>query len=207
MDPMTMMMMGQMVGSVTQSILGGYQQADQMARQDMAFQQQEFQRQLEVDAQNAIINQQNANRLIKNRQLVQSGAKQFQATLSDNLTGYNNQVRALASAFAQASASQQSVAAGRNMSPTSGSALALMRLSKQNAIRSYSNLQLQKNTADRNAQTQYQNVLNSRDLNMQSNTLFIPGVSPAGDPSSAITAGWLGAIGTAGGAYIGSRME
>jgi len=204
---MTMMMMGQMVGSVTQSILGGYQQADQMARQDMAFQQQEFQRQLEVDAQNAIINQQNANRLIKNRQLVQSGAKQFQATLSDNLTGYNNQVRALASAFAQASASQQSVAAGRNMSPTSGSALALMRLSKQNAIRSYSNLQLQKNTADRNAQTQYQNVLNSRDLNMQSNTLFIPGVSPAGDPSSAITAGWLGAIGTAGGAYIGSRME
>ena len=204
---MTMMMMGQMVGSVTQSILGGYQQADQMARQDMAFRQQEFQRQLEVDAQNAIINQQNANRLIKNRQLVQSGAKQFQATLSDNLTGYNNQVRALASAFAQASASQQSVAAGRNMSPTSGSALALMRLSKQNAIRSYSNLQLQKNTADRNAQTQYQNVLNSRDLNMQSNTLFIPGVSPAGDPSSAITAGWLGAIGTAGGAYIGSRME
>jgi hypothetical protein len=207
MDPMTMMMMGQMVGSVTQSILGGYQQADQMARQDMAFQQQEFQRQLEVDAQNAIINQQNANRLIKNRQLVQSGAKQFQATLSDNLTGYNNQVRALASAFAQASASQQSVAAGRNMSPTSGSALALMRLSKQNAIRSYSNLQLQKNTADRNAQTQYQNVLNSRDLNMQSNTLFIPGVSPAGDPSSAITAGWLGAIGTAGGAYIGKNME
>jgi hypothetical protein len=178
-----------------------------MARQDMAFQQQEFQRQLEVDAQNAIINQQNANRLIKNRQLVQSGAKQFQATLSDNLTGYNNQVRALASAFAQASASQQSVAAGRNMSPTSGSALALMRLSKQNAIRSYSNLQLQKNTADRNAQTQYQNVLNSRDLNMQSNTLFIPGVSPAGDPSSAITAGWLGAIGTAGGAYIGKNME
>ena len=207
MDPMTMMMMGQMVGSVTQSILGGYQQADQMARQDMAFQQQEFQRQLEVDAQNAIINQKNANRLIKNRQLVQSGAKQFQATLSDNLTGYNNQVRALASAFAQASASQQSVAAGRNMSPTSGSALALMRLSKQNAIRSYSNLQLQKNTADRNAQTQYQNVLNSRDLNMQSNTLFIPGVSPAGDPSSAITAGWLGAIGTAGGAYIGKNME
>ena len=207
MDPMTMMMMGQMVGSVTQSILGGYQQADQMARQDMAFQQQEFQRQLEVDAQNAIINQQNANRLLKNRQLVQSGAKQFQATLSDNLTGYNNQVRALASAFAQASASQQSVAAGRNMSPTSGSALALMRLSKQNAIRSYSNLQLQKNTADRNAQTQYQNVLNSRDLNMQSNTLFIPGVSPAGDPSSAITAGWLGAIGTAGGAYIGKNME
>jgi hypothetical protein len=207
MDPMTMMMMGQMVGSVTQSILGGYQQADQMARQDMAFQQQEFQRQLEVDAQNAIINQQNANRLIKNRQLVQSGAKQFQATLSYNLTGYNNQVRALASAFAQASASQQSVAAGRNMSPTSGSALALMRLSKQNAIRSYSNLQLQKNTADRNAQTQYQNVLNSRDLNMQSNTLFIPGVSPAGDPSSAITAGWLGAIGTAGGAYIGKNME
>ena len=204
---MTMMMMGQMVGSVTQSILGGYQQADQMARQDMAFQQQEFQRQLEVDAQNAIINQQNANRLLKNRQLVQSGAKQFQATLSDNLTGYNNQVRALASAFAQASASQQSVAAGRNMSPTSGSALALMRLSKQNAIRSYSNLQLQKNTADRNAQTQYQNVLNSRDLNMQSNTLFIPGVSPAGDPSSAITAGWLGAIGTAGGAYIGKNME
>lgn len=204
---MTMMMMGQMVGSVTQSILGGYQQADQMARQDMAFRQQEFQRQLEVDAQNAIINQQNANRLIKNRQLVQSGAKQFQATLSDNLTGYNNQVRALASAFAQASASQQSVAAGRNMSPTSGSALALMRLSKQNAIRSYSNLQLQKNTADRNAQTQYQNVLNSRDLNMQSNTLFIPGVSPAGDPSSAITAGWLGAIGTAGGAYIGKNME
>ena len=207
MDPMTMMMMGQMVGSVTQSILGGYQQADQMARQDMAFRQQEFQRQLEVDAQNAIINQQNANRLLKNRQLVQSGAKQFQATLSDNLTGYNNQVRALASAFAQASASQQSVAAGRNMSPTSGSALALMRLSKQNAIRSYSNLQLQKNTADRNAQTQYQNVLNSRDLNMQSNTLFIPGVSPAGDPSSAITAGWLGAIGTAGGAYIGKNME
>ena len=207
MDPMTMMMMGQMVGSVTQSILGGYQQADQMARQDMAFQQQEFQRQLEVDAQNAIINQQNANRLLKNRQLVQSGAKQFQATLSDNLTGYNNQVRALASAFAQASASQQSVAAGRNMSPTSGSSLALMRLSKQNAIRSYSNLQLQKNTADRNAQTQYQNVLNSRDLNMQSNTLFIPGVSPAGDPSSAITAGWLGAIGTAGGAYIGKNME
>ena len=204
---MTMMMMGQMVGSVTQSILGGYQQADQMARQDMAFRQQEFQRQLEVDAQNAIINQQNANRLLKNRQLVQSGAKQFQATLSDNLTGYNNQVRALASAFAQASASQQSVAAGRNMSPTSGSALALMRLSKQNAIRSYSNLQLQKNTADRNAQTQYQNVLNSRDLNMQSNTLFIPGVSPAGDPSSAITAGWLGAIGTAGGAYIGKNME
>ena len=204
---MTIMMMGQMVGSVTQSILGGYQQADQMARQDMAFQQQEFQRQLEVDAQNAIINQQNANRLLKNRQLVQSGAKQFQATLSDNLTGYNNQVRALASAFAQASASQQSVAAGRNMSPTSGSALALMRLSKQNAIRSYSNLQLQKNTADRNAQTQYQNVLNSRDLNMQSNTLFIPGVSPAGDPSSAITAGWLGAIGTAGGAYIGKNME
>jgi hypothetical protein len=82
-----------------------------------------------------------------------------------------------------------------------------MRLSKQNAIRSYSNLQLQKNTADRNAQTQYQNVLNSRDLNMQSNTLFIPGVSPAGDPSSAITAGWLGAIGTAGGAYIGKNME
>ena len=204
---MTMMMMGQMVGSITQSILGGYQQADQMARQDMAFRQQEFQRQLEVDAQNAIINQQNANRLLKNRQLVQSGAKQFQATLSDNLTGYNNQVRALASASAQASASQQSVAAGRNMSPTSGSALALMRLSKQNAIRSYSNLQLQKNTADRNAQTQYQNVLNSRDLNMQSNTLFIPGVSPAGDPSSAITAGWLGAIGTAGGAYIGKNME
>ena len=206
MDPMTMMMMGQMVGSVTQSILGGYQQADQMARQDMAFRQQEFQRQLEVDAQNAIINQQNANRLIKNRQLVQSGARQYQATLSDNLTGYNNQVRAISSAFAQASASQQSVAAGRNVNPASGSALALMRLSKQNAIKSYGNLQLQKNTADRNAETQYQNVLNSRDLNMQSNTLFIPGVSPAGDPSSAITAGWLGAIGTAGGAYAGSKI-
>ena len=76
---MTMMMAGQMVGSVMQSITGGYQQAEQMARQDMAFQQKEFERQLQVDAQNFAINQANANRLIKNRQLAVGAATQLAA--------------------------------------------------------------------------------------------------------------------------------
>ncbi len=63
-----------------------------------------------------------------------------------------------------------------------------------------------KKIADRNADTQRQNVLNSRNLNMEPATHFVPGVSPAGDPDAAITAGWVGAIGAGVGAYAGSKM-
>ena len=44
--PMAAMMGAQMVGSMVQSIMGGYQQAEQMARQDIQFQQKEYERQI-----------------------------------------------------------------------------------------------------------------------------------------------------------------
>ena len=49
--------------------------------------------------------------------------------------------------------------------------------------------------------------MNRKKLNIQANTHFIAGVSPAGDPGSAITAGWIGAAGSAAGAYFGSKAE
>jgi hypothetical protein len=35
---------------------------------------------------------------------------------------------------------------------------------------------------------------------------FVPGVSPAGDPDSAVKAGWIGALSTVGGAAIGAKL-
>ena len=197
----------QVAGQIMGSIMGGYAQAEQYARQDMAFQQQEFQRQLEVDNQNYIINQQNANRLIRNRTIATSGAKQLESQLQQNLEGMQGSLRALTNAAADADAKLKSGMQGKNIAGGVGTAAALMRMSIANRRRSFRNLEQQKMIADQNARNQYQNLLNQRDMNMQANTHFIAGVSPAGDPGSAITAGWIGAAGSAAGAYFGSKAE
>jgi hypothetical protein len=161
MDPMTMMMAGQMIGSVMQSITGGYQQAEQMARQDMAFQQQEFERQLQVDAQNYAINQANANRLIKNRQMAVGAATQLAAKQYEISEGYQNSQRQLARAMATENATLKSTMAGRNIASGSGTAAALARLATINGKNSRKNLTQQKKIAELNARTQYQNILRS----------------------------------------------
>ena len=197
----------QIGGQIMSSIMGGYAQAEQYARQDMAFQNQEFQRQLQVDNQNAIVNQQNANKLLTNRTLAVSGAKQLESQLQQNLQGMQGSMRALASAAAAADAKLSSGSQGRNMSSNVGTAAALMRMSIANRRKSFKNLQMQKNIADQNAQTQYQNLMNQRDMNMSPNTHFVPGISPAGDGGSAITAGYIGALGAGAGAYFGSKAK
>lgn len=186
--------------------MGGYAKAEEYARQDMAFRNQEFQRNLEVDRANDIANQKNAQRLITNRQLAMSAGKQYEATLQDNLRGFQANQRALFNAFAASQSSTQMALAGKNMSSSSGTGAALLRMSQKNAKMSHQNLIMSKKIADRNADTQRQNVLNSRNLNMEPATHFVPGVSPAGDPGSAIAAGWIGAIGAGVGAYAGSKM-
>ena len=196
----------QVAGQIMGSIMGGYAQAEQYARQDMQFRQQEFQRNLEVDRLNDIANQKNAQRLITNRQLAVSAAKQYEASLQDNLRGFEANQRALFNAFAASKSSTKSALAGKNMSSNSGTGAALLRMSKENALKSHRNLIMSKRIADRNADTQRQNVLNSRNLNMEPATPFVPGISPAGDPGSAIAAGWIGAIGAGVGAYAGSKM-
>lgn len=196
----------QVAGQIMGSIMGGYAKAEEYARQDMAFRNQEFQRNLEVDRANDIANQKNAQRLITNRQLAMSAGKQYEATLQDNLRGFQANQRALFNAFAASQSSTQMALAGKNMSSSSGTGAALLRMSQKNAKMSHQNLIMSKKIADRNADTQRQNVLNSRNLNMEPATHFVPGVSPAGDPGSAIAAGWIGAIGAGVGAYAGSKM-
>lgn len=196
----------QVAGQIMGSIMGGYAKAEEYARQDMQFRNQEFQRNLEVDRANDIANQKNAQRIITNRQLAVSAGKQYQATLQDNLEGFKANQRAMFNAFAASSSGTKAALAGKNMSSSSGTGAALLRMSKQNALLSHKNLMRSKKIADRNADTQRQNVLNSRNLNMEPATHFVPGVSPAGDPDAAITAGWVGAIGAGVGAYAGSKM-
>ena len=207
MDPMTMMMAGQMIGSGMQSITGGYQQGEQMARQDMAFQQQEFERQLQVDAQNYAINQANANRLIKNRQMAVGAATQLAAKEYEISEGYQNSQRQLSRAMATENATLRSNMAGRNVALGSGTAAALARLATINAKNSRKNLTQQKKIAELNARTQYQNIINQRDLTTQQPVYFVPGVSPAGDPDSAVKAGWIGALSTVAGAGIGASVS
>lgn len=205
-DPMTMMMMGQMVGSVMQSITGGYQQAEQMARQDMAFRQKEFERQLQVDAQNFAINQANANRLIKNRQLAVGAATQLAAKEYEINEGYQNSSRQLARAMATENATLKSNMAGRNVALGSGTAAALARLATINGSNSRKNLLQQKKISELNAKTQYQNIINQRDLTTQQPVYFVPGVSPVGNPDSAVKAGWTSALTTVAGAAIGASI-
>ena len=194
--PMAAMMGAQMVGSMVQSIMGGYQQAEQMARQDIQFQQKEYERQLQVDAQNAVINQQNANRLINNRQLALSGGRQLAAKLYAIDEGYQASSRQLSQAYSAQQASLKSNMAGRNLASGSGTAKALAQMASQNLRNSQSNLMRQKKVAKQNADMEYRNLLNKRDLNMQSNVYFMKGVSPVGDPNNAIKAGWLNAAAT-----------
>ena len=200
---MTMMVAGQAI----QSIMGGYAQDEQYARQDMAFQQQELQRQLDIDQKNFVINQQNANRLINNRQLAISASKQLEAQMQDIRDSYQANSRGLSQQMASAKSNIKSNIGGRNMDPTSGSAAALLRMAQTTARQSYTNLTRQTNIAKRNAETQFENIMNKRDLNMQSSVHFLPGVSPAGDPGSAITAGWLGAAGTVIGGSLGGKPD
>lgn len=204
---MTMMMAGQMIGSVMQSITGGYQQGEQMARQDMAFQQKEFERQLQVDAQNFAINQANANRLIKNRQMAVGAATQLEAKEYEINEGYQNSSRQLARAMATENATLTSNMAGRNIATGSGTAAALARLATINGSNSRKNLLQQKKISQLNARTQYQNIINQRDLTTQQPVYFVPGVSPVGDPDSAVKAGWTSALTTVAGAVIGGSMD
>tara|TARA_E500000305_G_scaffold39039_1_gene29896 strand:- start:21159 stop:21785 length:627 start_codon:yes stop_codon:yes gene_type:complete len=206
-DPMTMMMAGQMIGSVMQSITGGYQQAEQMARQDMAFQQKEFERQLQVDAQNFAINQANANRLIKNRQMAVGAATQLAAKEYEINEGYQNSSRQLARAMATENATLTSNMAGRNIATGSGTAAALARLATINGSNSRKNLLQQKKIAQLNAKTQYQNIINQRDLTTQQPVYFVPGVSPVGDPDSAVKAGWTSALTTVAGVAVGAKIS
>ncbi len=196
---MTMMMVGQ----VASSIMGGYQQAEEYARQDMAFQQQEFQRQLEVDAKNAVIDQQNANRLINNRTLSVSAARQLAAQQYEIDEGYKNSSRQLFNAFATQRNALRSTTGGRNIAGGVGTSAALARMAMNNLRISNRNLLQSKQVAENNAQTAYQNIIGKRDLTMQNGVHFIPGVSPAGDPGSAIASGWITAGATAAGAFMG----
>ena len=204
---MTMMMAGQMIGSVMQSITGGYQQAEQMARQDMAFQQKEFERQLQVDAQNFAINQANANRLIKNRQMAVGAATKLAAKEYEINEGYQNSSRQLARAMATENATLTSNMAGRNIATGSGTAAALARLATINGSNSRKNLLQQKKIAQLNAKTQYQNIINQRDLTTQQPVYFVPGVSPVGDPDSAVKAGWTSALTTVAGVAVGAKIS
>jgi hypothetical protein len=199
MDPMTMMMVGQ----VASSIMGGYGKAEEAARQDMAFQQQEFQRQLEVDAKNAVIDQQNANRLINNRTLAISAARQLAAQQYEIDEGYKNSSRQLFTAFATKNNALKTNTAARNMATGVGTSAAIARMAMNNLRMSNRNLLQSKQVAENNAKTAYQNIIGKRELTMQNGVHFIPGVSPAGDPGSAIAAGWIGAGATIAGAALG----
>jgi|TARA_Y100000289_G_C3916077_1_gene147502 outer membrane translocation and assembly module TamA len=198
-DPIT----GMIVGQALSSIMGGYAKAEEYARQDMAFQQQEFQRKLEVDNQNFVINQRNTNRLINNRRLAKSAAQQLAAQQQDIQDSYDANSRALAQQMASADATLKAGLGARNINPASGSGAALLRMAQQTARQSHRNLTRQTNIARRNAKVQYQNIINKRDLTTESNVYFMKGVSPAGDGGSAITAGWLGAAGSVAGGFLG----
>ena len=68
------------------------------------------------------------------------------------------------------------------------------------------NLTQQKKIAELNARTQYQNIINQRDLTTQQPVYFVPGVSPVGNPDSAVKAGWTSALTTVAGAAIGASI-
>lgn len=185
---MTALMLGQMVAGAAGTQAQGAQQAQQAIAQHIEFQNQEFVRQMEVDAKNQQINQANAIKLINNRKTAQALGKQFggQSFIAD--ANFKTAMRNQSIGYAKIKAAADSLTSGKNLNPNSGSIAAINRMSQDNFFELAYRQNFQNKVAMQNLADQRSGQLASIDGYMDSNALYFPGINSAPNPDAILDA-------------------
>lgn len=184
MDPMTAMMLGQMVLGAAGTAAQGQQAASQAVSQSIEFQNNEFARRMQNDAQNANINAANNSKLVNNRTAAQAlgtnrGAQEFALDYNYRRTMESTSVKA-----AKIKATANSLTDGRNLSPKSGSTKAINRMSTDNYFDYVMTTTFGKDNTLKSLRRNVDASLASLDGYMQQENTFVPGIDGSADPNA-----------------------
>ena len=185
-DPMTAMMLGQMVLGAAGTAAQGQQAASQAIAGSIEFQNSEFARRMQIDARNASTNAANNAKLINNRNAAQTlgqnrGSQEFALDYNYKRTQEQTAIKA-----AKIKATANSLTDGRNLSPKSGSTKAINRMSSDNYFDFVMTTAFGKNTTFKSLKKNVDNTLASIDGYMQQGDTFIPGIDSSPDPNAII---------------------
>ncbi len=189
MDPMTALMLGQMVVGAAGTMNQAQQQAAQALAQKYTFMNQEFARQVQVDAQNEQINANNAQQILRNRQSAQAIGTQAATEEFVADQNFRSAQRNMSINYAKIQDAAKSQFGGKSMSMNSGSAKAILNMSEENFLRMSENATYQQSFAQKSIDNRRIGQLRGLDSYLQGNVLFVPGIDSSADPNAIIQAG------------------
>lgn len=183
-DPMTAMMLGQMVLGAAGTAAQGQQAASQAIAGSIEFQNSEFARRMQLDARNDTINAANNAKLINNRNAASAlgrnrGSQEFALDYNYRRTQEQTAIRA-----AKIKATANSLTDGRNLSPKSGSTKAINRMSNDNYFDYVMTTEFGKDVTFKSLKKNVDSTLASLDGYMQQGDTFIPGIDSSPDPNA-----------------------
>lgn len=165
--------------SLMQGIFGGLAANSQAQAQAIVARMQaenaNFQRQMQVMANNRQINRNNLARAINNKKIERAALNDRAIQEVYTELGYNNSRSQFSKQTSQVNGALISSVAGRNISQNSGTARALLRQNLENASANMANLSISNTAKMKDINTVYQNRLAQRDFNYEDFQMYIPG--------------------------------